>query len=1549
MRRFVPPVPRRASLVRLLFGIVVAMGIALTTISAQIPGRNINMVAGNTWPDGDPYLQRQNEPSIGASTRNPLHLLAGSNDYRTVDLPGLAEDETGDAWLGLYKSFDGGQRWTSTLLPGYPQDQSSAGSTSPIHGYGAGADPVVRAGTNGLMYYAGLAFDRPNPATPDIPGKSAIFVARFIDNNNREAGDPFHYLGTRTMQTDPGGVTGNFLDKPWMVVDIPRGTARCTIVTPGEKGPITQSLPAGPVYLAYTLRSTDKDGPRYDVMFTRSADCGNTWTTPIQLNDSAQRANQGASMAVDPRNGNVYIGWRQFDLSTNNSGTDGLVVANYTLGSNKTIPLGFARKFAKPKKGKGKGLDLTHFFKKGGVSAALEAAELSPLDQSTSALRIRFRTNAYPSMTIDETGRVYMVWAERGYDPLNTDPVLGAARVLIASSLDGTTWTTARAVAAENQKGHQLMPALTYAGGRLMLIYYDIRETRSQSFTQFIDDRSAFNDTAGTGLRHTIDLRASMATTGASPAFAPSVAVSEYIEGPRTPGGANVPWQVNPPNLPMFQKGTAPFIGDYVDITAAPNFVVNAAGTWTYNTATSVTPPIFHATWTDNRDVRVPLEDANGDGNPWNDYAPVGAFGGTASIFDPTKVVPQCIAGNAGSRNQNIYTARITGGLLVGSPGNSKRLGFRLDESGNPQTELIQRSFVVFAQNASDETKRFRFTITSQPVGGRASFDQFTALPLTSVDAEIPYRSTASRTVYATSTDPRAVINITVAELVLVGSQWQVKSGGLSGTIVLNPDIDNPDIDNPDIDNPDIDNPDIDNAEVYNPDIDNPDIDNPDIDNPDIDNPDIDNPDIDNIRVANPDIDNPDIDNPDIDNPDIDNPDIDNPDIDNPDIDNASLMTDVTWAITNTGNTTASYNVNLFFAQQTFDPRIKTQLILYRTYKTPVVRNCELKSETHNVLVANIPDPHLVTPGSDGVSDPNDPEITNATIYLAPGETAKITLRVFDPAPLPGSVITVTNADGTTAKISSAFVPNEDVTPVIQQQSVNTEDVDNGVTEPPVVVQFPAPQTVPDSASTALATPVTFNVLANDSSAFGSTKVISFHPDGMAAHSGNGAGDVIYQPSSGYLYTNRGAVDPVSNALVGRFPLPPGGLNYAFQQPNTRTGINYGRVGVNNGGLVALDARPTSPTFHQYLPMPALPGFVSAFAIDAVNGRLYAAHAPPTSTALTPSTISVIDVNPASETFHTVLRTIALPVGILQRSVAVNSRTQRVYVAAIGFNSSNGGVFMIDGANPAASAVRIGSTTGAFGVVVNEAANLAFASTTVSGSNFGLYAIDGVTNAATVISTAVPMRFNSFEERLAVHEASGKVFMRLFNSVVVIDGQRGSPTRNTVLATINVGRENNATDIAVDQELGLVVTVANYDFQIDVIDVASNALATTFFPNQGSSDVAIDPIRHRAFASVFTYVQEIELAPLAMGTAIPVFIESGGLVINPVSNKAYAGLFVTGGAVAKISGAGFGGLVPNVNPASRYLFSERLNNANQYFIIGQGFRSEEHTSELQSQ
>ena len=178
---------------RLVSAAAIAIVLGASLAAQQvIPGNNVNMVSGAKFPTGDPFLQRQNEPSLAVSTRNPLHLLAGANDYRTVDLPGPFEPLRGekmnaDAWLGLYKSFDGGRTWQSTLLPGFPQDVSADGLASPIKGREAATDGVVKSGTNGLFYYVGLAFDRGTNAP------STVFVARFIDHNNREAGDPIEY------------------------------------------------------------------------------------------------------------------------------------------------------------------------------------------------------------------------------------------------------------------------------------------------------------------------------------------------------------------------------------------------------------------------------------------------------------------------------------------------------------------------------------------------------------------------------------------------------------------------------------------------------------------------------------------------------------------------------------------------------------------------------------------------------------------------------------------------------------------------------------------------------------------------------------------------------------------------------------------------------------------------------------------------------------------------------------------------------------------------------------------------------------------------------------------------------------------------------------------------------------------------------------------------------------------------------------------------------------------------------------------------------------
>jgi len=183
-----------------------------------ISGPNVNMVSGTVWPDGDPFLQRQNEPSCAVSTRNPLHIFCGANDYRTVDIPGLPDGKpTGDSWIGTFQSLNGGGSWTSTLLPCYPQDESEFCSVlpSPIYELEAAADPVMRAGVQGFFALSGIVFDRgTNP-------QSKVFVSRFIDLNN-DPYIPIQYIDTVEVASYPTG-SPIFIDKPWLAIESMRG------------------------------------------------------------------------------------------------------------------------------------------------------------------------------------------------------------------------------------------------------------------------------------------------------------------------------------------------------------------------------------------------------------------------------------------------------------------------------------------------------------------------------------------------------------------------------------------------------------------------------------------------------------------------------------------------------------------------------------------------------------------------------------------------------------------------------------------------------------------------------------------------------------------------------------------------------------------------------------------------------------------------------------------------------------------------------------------------------------------------------------------------------------------------------------------------------------------------------------------------------------------------------------------------------------------------------------------------------------------------------
>jgi len=1128
--------------------------------ASLIAGQNVNMVSGTEWPDGDPFLQRQNEPTIGVSTRNELHLMGGSNDYRTVDLPGLPEGRTiGDSWLSTYFSYDGGGRWTSTLLPGYPQDTSSEGMASPLKtavpgGYEASADPVIRPGTHGLFYYSGIAFTRgDNPP-------STGFVATYIDLNNDERGDTTKYVRTTLFDQNDDG--SSFIDKPWIAVDKPRDLATHIIDVPTDSGIVSQEVQCGNLYVAYArIQGEGSAATSSQIMFTKSEDCGASFSDPIELT-LPDTINQGAAIAVSPIDGDIQVAWRQFANATlnctrdddfwrndadawpvndieiggityessdteslfpgddNKGGTPWLVLRqllsawlNVLSGADRSeivdvmnnaeawlvqYPPGskpkkkdkrkgnelrkILRDYNQGKNGPGSCDDLLGDGSDGMLSGmnpnailvttskdfgetfsepvVISGPNYFPFEQGTT--EFSFRSTGYPTMTFDKSGRSYVAWTTRGLAVPDFDEVGGDGRIVLTTSNDGINWTFPLPIDEPEVPGHQLMPALEYSREQVFLLYYDFRGDVSQVFDRFITDLPVDATTP----RHSVDVRAAVADAADVPIFTDyTVLDNQSTQTSKYPflilsDESSMPFsqqtEYNPPNLPMFKGGLVPFFGDFIDL-AALHFVKDDMGNWDFDTDPANGPPVLHAVWTDNRDVVAPLD---GD---WTSYVPPGSDGDT-SIFDPDQTTPVCTPGTVDidrtkMRNQNIYTSRLTQGIALAVPGNNRPLG------------TIQRAFVAFLQNLTDTDKKFRLEIVNPAMGVSASFDQFA--PQTQTDEVVERNSSIARSIYVSSTDPAASVDVRVVEIDVSGTPVvnglvatarinadptapSPEAGNILDGEVYTPAIFNPAIFNPAIFNSallgtgdvGIYNPAIFNPAIFNNPEDaefaqaalqqlallNPAIFNPAIFNPAIFNPAIFNPAIFNPAIFNPAIFNPAIFNPAIFNVGVANPAIFNPAIFNPAIFNSSLV-ETSVVVENTGNATAAYSLNLDLESP--PDGFLFQVMVYRTYTVPSVEGCELtETVVQEQLVSEL------TPDVTGsLLDPEAP-----TFYIPPDDNVVVTVRVVpDPsAPIPGDPDTIDELDE--LNLSQSVAP----------QAVDTESVAEGETEPePVVILAP--------------------------------------------------------------------------------------------------------------------------------------------------------------------------------------------------------------------------------------------------------------------------------------------------------------------------------------------------------------------------------------------------------------------------------------------------------------------------------------------------------------
>ena len=427
---------------------------------------------------------------------------------------------------------------------------------------------------------------------------------------------------------------------------------------------------------------------------------------------------------------------------------------------------------------------------------------------------------------------------------------------------------------------------------------------------------------------------------------------------------------------------------------------------------------------------------------------------------------------------------------------------------------------------------------------------------------------------------------------------------------------------------------------------------------------------------------------------------------------------------------------------------------------------------------------------------------------------------------------------------------------------------------------------------------------------------------------------LVYVGTTGAYGSDVGVIDPSTNTLISAVALPTNAI-LDFAIANQTTGLIYFRDQLSST-IVVIDGRPTSPTFNQALPsLNLLPGLVTSFALDETRGLLYVINQGGIPTVF--RQVTIIDVNPASATFHQVLDNVLFPPNVSGNGLAVNSATNEIYV---GLSGGGGGLYVLNGATRSLSLVAGSGGAPIVGVVVNESANLIYATRSPGNLN-QLIAVDGATHT-TLATIAMPEAVGSgaLGERLAMNADTGRVYLLSSNAsapdkVIVVDGNRASPSFNTVLAAIGVGRRG--AGLAVDESLNRVVAASFIDKSTSIIDASSNTVIATIPSTQIPSDVALNRVTHRAYVTnQLNLVQAINVGANSLEATIVTAAEASRGVVSPANHLFYVGRTAVTTDVQLFDKDGIGGTVAGLpHDSGRYVFLALNANTNRIYAENQ--------------
>jgi hypothetical protein len=460
---------------------------------ASTPGSDVRLTNDNsayvsnyTLATGIPYSDqtldecsisrgRENEPSVGIDPRNTQVVLGSSNDYCGVYNRGAAAGAVGPIWLGYYRSTNGGSSFTSSLVPGYPDDHSPYAALSQARTASSG-DPVIAWDNHGRAFFGSESSDDPAGSKKTF---GDVWVARYR-NPDGEAGptirDGLEYWGTTVVASGSSApnLLGKFNDKTAIEAD--RTGGNCD----------------GNVYFAYS-RFTGNGG--VGIYFSRSTDHGVTFSNPMKVSASIQDV-QFPDISVTG-NGHVYVTFRQFDSGGKDPNAV-MIVKSTDCGRTFAPPVlvtPFIENDAQDQRSpepipqpQSQPDDPLFHDEAGSEAGSATARDCGDFADACTSGFTFFRRDTQVRSTADQADAtrewIYIVYdatkpgteAATGSTYHTTEPGMGGQAATFFVRYNGANGTKVGPSLVDNQPlGHQVFPDISADGGILHAIWWDSR------------------------------------------------------------------------------------------------------------------------------------------------------------------------------------------------------------------------------------------------------------------------------------------------------------------------------------------------------------------------------------------------------------------------------------------------------------------------------------------------------------------------------------------------------------------------------------------------------------------------------------------------------------------------------------------------------------------------------------------------------------------------------------------------------------------------------------------------------------------------------------------------------------------------------------------------------------------------------------------------------------------------------------------------------------------------------------------------------------------